>query len=110
MCRFYALCFAYAAAVYGVWIFSPLLYVASKNPFVNILTDSPQYQFVYDSPVIPLITYFTGLNATRGLFTLFSLVLILSGNMLVVYRTKRRLGSDAAKVVPGGAKMFLSGV
>ena len=99
VCRFYALCFAYAVAVYGVWIAPPMNYAVSKNPFVNIFINAPRFQFIYDSIVIPLLTYFTGLNATKGLFSLFSLALILGGNMLLVYRTKRRLGSDAAKVV-----------
>jgi len=97
--RFYVLCLAYAVAVYGLWIAPPYDYLISKDPFANILIKTPRQQFLYDSIVIPLVTYFTGLNASKGLFTLFSMALILSGNMLLVYRTKRRLGSDAARVV-----------
>lgn len=74
-------------------------YLISKNPFINVLSDSPDIAFHYDSIIVPLIGYFSGLNTSIIIYSLLNLFIVLLANVLFIYISRKKFGSDIAKIV-----------
>jgi hypothetical protein len=95
----YLLSLVYILAVYGYGIIpGNSSYLISKNPFVNVFRDSIGGQYNYDSVVVPMLAYFTGLNSSRLTYAILNLFIILIANTLFVYISNKKFGADTAKI------------
>lgn len=74
-------------------------YLISKNPFINIFRDSLGGQYNYDSILVPMLAYFTGLNSSRLTYALLNLFIILLANALFAFFSWKKFGSDTAKIL-----------
>ena len=92
-------CLTYILFIYGFGsVPGNGLYLISQNPFVNIFPNHPRGLYLYDSILIPLITYFTGLNKNVTVFLLGNFFLILLGIILFILFIYKEYGRDAAKI------------
>ena len=93
------LCLTYVVLIYGLGVVPyNALYLVSKNPFVNIFPDHPKGLYLYDSILIPFITYFTGLNKNVTVFLLFNFLIIIVAVILFILLVKKNYGRDPAKI------------
>ena len=94
-----ALLAVYCALVHGIWsVPNGVPYHISKNPFVNIYGQNPADQFNYDSLVIPLVAYASGLNRSLLTFTCLNCAVIVAAIIMLLQGVRRIWEVDFAKI------------
>jgi len=94
-----ALLAGYCALVHGMWtVPMGASYQVSKNPFINIYSQSPADQYNYDSLVIPWVAYASGLNRSPFLFACLNVTFIVAAISVLLNGVRRKWGIDFAKI------------
>jgi hypothetical protein len=89
----------YCALVHGMWtIPNGVSYQISKNPFINSYAQIPDGQINYDSLVVPLIAYASGLNRSLFTFTCLNFAFIVAAIIFLLRGIRRIWGVDFAKI------------